>query len=49
MSRTLSPDKNKLGVELFSDMMVMKFKPQNTLASKKAKESPHIRKRLITE
>lgn len=49
MSRALSSsNKNKAqGLELFSEMMLMKFKPKSIEASKKAVESPVIRKRIL--
>lgn len=49
MSRALSSsNKNKVqGLELFSEMMLMKFKPKSTEGIKKAVETPAIRKRVL--
>ena len=51
MSRTsTSPEaKSKQGLELFSDMMLMKFKPKSLEGAKKVKQTPTLRKNILGE
>jgi hypothetical protein len=50
MSRTTSANnKDKQGLELFSDLMMMKFKPKSLEGSRKAKESLPVRRTLLGE
>lgn len=50
MSRTQSPqNKDKPGLELFSDLMLMRFKPKSTEGAKTALKSPEIRQYILGE
>lgn len=47
MSRTLPQAKGREGLELFSELMLMKFKPKSQEGVKKAKETASIRKSIL--
>ena len=51
MSRTTlsQQSKGKQGLELFSDLMVMKFKPKSLEGNKKAKQTSSIRTHLLKD
>ena len=50
MSRTLSSqNKCKEGLELFSDLMLMKLKPKSTEGTKKARQTKAIREHILRD
>ena len=50
MSRTLSSQSNKKqGLELFSDLMLMKLKPKSIEGTKKARQTKGIRQQILRD
>ena len=50
MSRTLSSQSNKKqGLELFSDLMLMKMKPKSIEGTKKARQTKGIRQQILRD